>query len=64
MPIWLLFAHRQENEIRGQAIAKLRGTERLYGGGKMGWAGMVFFEYANLKLLGHLSDIVSIEQIS
>lgn len=56
-PVWLIFAHKQENELRGDSIASLRGSERIYKGYKMGHAGMVFFDYKKLKLLAKLSSV-------
>ena len=56
-PVWLIFAHRQEDELRGDAIAALKETARVYHGGKMGHAGMVFFDYRALKLLAKLSSV-------
>ena len=58
IPVWLLFAHRKEDEVRGEAIARLKGRERIYGGRKMGSAGMVFFAWDDLKRFEKLSAIV------
>ena len=57
LPVWLIFAHRKENELRCASLASLIGTERVYGGSKMGHAGMVFFDYRALRYLARLSDI-------
>lgn len=56
-PVWLIFAHKQEDELRGDAIAALTETARVYDGDKMGPAGMVFFDYLALKLLAKLSSV-------
>lgn len=57
LPVWLIFAHKQEDELRGDAIAALKRTARIYDGGKMGHAGMVFFDYRALKFLAKLSSV-------
>lgn len=57
LPVWLIFAHKQEDEIRAQSLAALRGKERIYEGNRMGRAGMVFFDYRGLKRLGKLSQV-------
>ena len=56
-PVWLIFAHKQEDELRGDAIAALQETARVYDGDKMGPAGMVFFDYRALKFLAKLSSV-------
>lgn len=56
-PVWLIFAHKQEDELRGDAIAALKETARIYDGGKMGHAGMVFFDYRALRFLAKLSGV-------
>ncbi len=58
IPVWLLFAHRKEDEVRGEMIARLLGRERVYCGGKMGSAGMVFFAWDDLKRVEKLSAIM------
>lgn len=61
-PIWLIFAHKAEDEIRGEALAELSKPERhrIYDGGKMNRSGMVFFEYDALRLMGKLSDVLKV----
>jgi hypothetical protein len=56
-PVWLVFAHLREDELRGAPISKLREKSRIYEGTKMGKNGMVFFDYRALRILAKLSEI-------
>jgi hypothetical protein len=56
-PVWLFFAHNKEDEVRCGEIASLSPKKRIYGGPRMGRAGMVFFPYHDLTLVCKLSEI-------
>lgn len=58
LPVWLIFAHKKENEIRAGSLGMLQHKCRFYEGGKMGRCGMVFFPYDSLILLSKYSDVV------
>ncbi len=57
LPVWLVFVHEAENEVRTGEIAKLDPIKRIYDGPKMGRGGMVFFPYEQLVRLASLSSI-------
>lgn len=57
IPVYLVFAHKIENEVRCAPISALVGTERVYSGTIMGYHGMVFFDYSKLTILCKLSDV-------
>lgn len=58
-PVWLIFAHKREDELRGDALQRLAATARFYDGGRMGRGGMVFFDYRALKFLARFSEVVN-----
>ena len=54
-----MFLHIQEDEMRGDLIANLESTiHHTYNGGKMGYNGMVFWDYNKLKKWCQLSDVM------
>jgi hypothetical protein len=58
IPVWLMFVHQQEDEIRGGWIDDLAALKpRKYEGQKMGRSGMVFFPWDGLKRQATLSEI-------
>jgi hypothetical protein len=57
IPVYLVFAHRKEDEVRCGKLSSLDGKERVYSGTRMGRGGMVFFDYESLALIGKLSEI-------
>jgi len=57
LPVWILFVHEKEDELRAGALTELNQNKRAYNGGKMGGAGMYFFPYNELRCLGHYSDL-------
>ena len=56
-PVWIFFAHNKEDEVRCGEIATLSPKKRIYGGTRMGRAGMVFFPYHELVFVCRLSDL-------
>lgn len=64
IPVWLLFAHYKENELRGERLSSLKGNARIYNGPKMGSSGMVFFNYRSLKRFAALTDIIALPHSS
>jgi len=57
LPVWLMFCHAEEDEIRGAEIADLASAVRVYDGRKMGRGGMAFFPVEALRRLARLSAI-------
>ncbi len=59
-PVWLVFAHEEENEVRAALLPDLAATaqERRYDGDKFGGGGMVFFPWERLTRLCALSALL------
>jgi len=57
VPVWIMFVHEHEQEVRGESIDQLRQDFRVYDGNKMGRGGMVFFAYDELKRLTNLPEL-------
>ena len=57
IPVWLLFMHEQEGEIRAETMTAMEPKKRVYHGTKMGGIGMVFFPYDELRMIGKLQTI-------
>ena len=59
-PVWLIFCHQCEDEIRCGSLDVLRSPNehRIYRGSKMSHSGMVFFRYDTLHYLERLSSVI------
>jgi len=58
IPVWLFFVHEQEREMRGESQRTLLGLEpRFYVGNKMGWAGMVFVPWDEMRVLATWDEL-------
>lgn len=58
LPVWLLFVHEAEQEMRGESQqALLNSTPRYYTGTKMGRAGMVFVPWDKMRVLATWNDL-------
>lgn len=54
----IVFIHVAEGELRGDEIDALAATvHHEYEGDKMGWSGMVFWDYDGLPLVGTLGEL-------
>ncbi len=61
----IMFLHIQEAEMRGDFIDTLKNSiHHTYNGGKMGYNGMVFWDYNKLKKWCPLSDVMKYKEVS
>lgn len=54
----LMFLHVAEGEMRGAKLAELPPIHHVYDGGKMGYAGMIFWKYDSLPRICSLDEII------
>jgi hypothetical protein len=59
LPVWILFAHEKEGEVRGGEIDDLmtRACPRLWGGSQMDRGGTMFFLWERLRVVVRLEDL-------
>lgn len=48
IPVYLIFVHEQEAEVRAASLKFLAPLARFYAGDRMGSAGLVFFPYKSI----------------
>ena len=58
IPVWLLFVHEKEGEVRGQSIAELNKNKRVSVRFNFGRGG-IFFAWDSLVVLASYSDILA-----